>query len=93
MDPSGRTSKGPQAAAPRRWRPRFGLLSLLLVTTLFAVGSAVLGYLLRSETDSAETALFVILATAAPMGVMIIASLIKAAGELPGRRGKGRSGR
>ena len=60
---------------------------MLLVTTVFSVGAAVLGYLLRSGADSADTAVFVILATAAPMGVMIVASLVKAAGEFKASRG------
>jgi hypothetical protein len=81
--------------APRKpsgWRPRFGLLSLLMVTTLFAVGSAVLGYLLRGGSDSDNTAIYVILATAAPMGTMIVASLIKAISEYQDRRSR-RQGR
>ena len=92
MDPSAPSSIVPQTRpSPRRWRPRFGLLSLLLVTTVFSVGAAVLGYLLRSGADSADTAVFVILATAAPMGVMIVASLVKAAGEFKAsRRGRRR---
>jgi hypothetical protein len=61
-----------------------------LVTTLFAVGSAVLGYLLRSGSDSANTAVYVILATAAPMGTMIVASLIKAIGEYQERKARQR---
>jgi hypothetical protein len=91
MDPQSPLAKSPKPGTPRGWRPRFGLLSLVLVTTVFAVGSAVLGYLLRSGADSSETAVFVILATAAPMGVMIVASLVKAAGEFKAtRRGRHR---
>jgi hypothetical protein len=61
------------------------------MTTVFSVGAAVLGYLLRSGADSSQTAVFVILATAAPMGLMIVASLVKAAGEYKsGRRGRRR---
>ena len=76
-----------ETAIPRRpWRPRFGLFSLLLATTLFAAGAAVLGHLLREGTDSSSTGVFVVLAAAAPMALMIAASLLAMLSDLRRRR-------
>jgi hypothetical protein len=77
-----------RSTSPRRWRPRFGLFSLLLATTLLAVGAAVLGHLLREGTDSSTTGLFVVLAAAAPMALMIVASVLAMLSDLRRKRPK-----
>lgn len=59
------------------WRPRFGLFSLLLATTLLAVGAALLGHLVREGSGSVTTGVFVILAAAAPLALMAAASLLQ----------------
>jgi hypothetical protein len=72
----------------KRWRPRFGLFSLLLATTLLAVGAAVLGHLLREGTDSTSTGMFVVLAAAAPMALMIAASVLAMLSDLRRRKSR-----
>ena len=76
----------PPARPPRRFR--FGLFSLLLVITLFSVASALLGHLLREGADSTTTALFLLLACAAPMGLMIAVSVAQYLAELLRRKPK-----
>jgi hypothetical protein len=71
---------------PRCGKLRFGLFSLLLATTLFAVAAAVLGHLLREGTDSTSTGLFVVLAAAAPVALMIAASVLAMLSDLRRRR-------
>lgn len=68
---------GPSGSKPRQ-RPRrfrFGLLTLLLVVTLLSIAAALLGHLLRQGADSSTSGLFVLLAAAAPMGLMILISV------------------
>jgi hypothetical protein len=71
---------------PRPGKLRFGLFSLLLATTLFAVAAAVLGHLLREGTDSKTTGMFIVLAAAAPMALMIAASVLALLSDLRRRR-------
>ena len=80
------SNAGPVSPPARPWRPRFGLFSLLLATTLLAVGAALLGHLLRDGTDSASTGVFVVLAAAAPMALMIGASLLAMLSDLRRKR-------
>lgn len=84
MPVPSRTQAAPPPARP--WRPRFGLFSLLLATTLMAVGAAVLGHLLREGADSSSTGVFVVLAAAAPMALMIAASVLAMLSDLRRKR-------
>ena len=70
----------------RAWRPRFGLFSLLLATTLAAAGAAVLGHLLREGADSVSTGMFIAISAAAPMALMIAASVLAMLSDLRRKR-------
>jgi hypothetical protein len=71
----------PTTTRPPRGRYQYSLASLLLLTALVSVLAAALGGMLRREYfDSPTPAVyFLMMAIAAPIGVMIVVSLLRAA--------------
>jgi hypothetical protein len=65
------------ADAPRR-RRKFTIRSILFATTLVAIAAAGFGGLVRAGEDSGPT-LFVLFVVAAPLGLMLILSGVRAA--------------
>jgi cytochrome b len=63
----------------RRGRFQFGLAALMLVVMLAGVLAAVLSGILRADEEGIGGPVFVLLAVAAPMGLMIAMSLLAAA--------------
>jgi len=72
-------SEPPESPPPRR--PfQFGLGTLLLITTLFAVLAAAFAGMLhrRAGRSSMPPGFFVLMAVAAPVAVLIVLSLVRA---------------
>jgi len=69
------------APPPRRWRPQFGLQSMLAVMALCSVMAAALAGLLDGRPSG------IVIALAAPMGVMVLVAVFRGAALLlRGRR-------
>lgn len=82
-DPFG-PSPPPSPYAPpppqRPWRPQFGLQSMLAVMALCSVMAAALAGLLQQRMSG------IVIALAAPMGLMVLVALVRAGTVLLGRR-------
>jgi len=67
----------PEPDKPSRRPPQFSLGSLFLVTTMFAVLAAAFGAMWRAHRESAfDLGFSALMAVAAPVGVLIVVSLL-----------------
>jgi len=74
------SNSAPPESPPPRHPFQFGLGTLLLITTLFAVLAAAFAGMLdrRAGRSSMPPGFFVLMAVAAPVAVLIVLSLVRA---------------